>query len=741
MRLQAEGERQLAVGEKDLPEGEQRSAEGAQPTAVESRKRLVLFAIFTWICTVAISSLYPLGRPVDELTELPALWAYSWVAAQAFLVIVVALFPALLMAQVSAVWAGRLGAIAIVAIPSIVLLDCLTFHWIGERFLSGTMLHICLNLMPGLLAYMKFGDLVALFGAILAVGGLTFVGVVFSRAASRRWSTHRRGDISPIAVVGLLTAVSGLIAIPALWEFDRTMLEMRDHSIRHPLCTFCIVPYRSVGILIPQGEEAIGARLRGLGLADGVDERIAKFNRASVLPRGGRNETQPSGDSPPDILIVIMESLQHSIISPEVMPNTHRFARQGLMLQNHFSGGNSSSLGIFSLVNGLESSFFPRASDFEPLMNRLLRQAGFEIGFFGGSKGWEHFVMDPFISPECYDRFIIEDVDWIDSDRRAIDRAGRFLSRDPTADVRPPRIAVVYLYSSHAPFASLPEEEVFQPASGRSYVTPFTEGQRELIYNRYRNSVRSLDRLLMPLMQKDRVMVVVGDHGESFLEDGTIGHGTRLSKTQNMTAGMMYLPGHPGGVIEQPTMHADVLPTILGYLDLDVDQERLFDGVDLFSVGETELGRRTIATSHYMSEEVLLIGPWTQSTKRPFGYRAGFSTGPMQLSILNPVDERGLAWDEDAKEQAALVSELDHWLMNRFGANPLVEDVSDMKLFERYLRHHSSRVRLEAIEIAELTLEPSEELIGLVGSLSADESPQVRARARQVVIDWERRIR
>lgn len=704
-------------------------------TTSEAQKRLVLFAIFSWFCTIAVSSFYPLDRPVDELTKLSMAWAYAWVAAQAFLPIAVALFLLLLVAKVSPVWAGRLGTIGLAVVPTIVMLDCLTFHWIGERFLSSALLHIGVSLLPGLMRFVGLGDLLTIAVAIMCVLALTVIGVFLSRRLSRRWSVDRAGDIAPATVVGLLTLVCGLISGPALLHFDRTIAEMRDHSIRHPLCAFCIIAHRSVGTRAPSGAESIDAKLHGLGLADALGTRIKTFNDATVKRTGDGSERLP------DVVIVIVESLQHSLMTADVMPNTHRLAQQGYLLRNHFSGGNASNLGIFSLVNGIESSYFPHSNSFVPLMNRFLGQSGYELGFYGGTDDWEEFGMSTFIKPDYYDEFLVEPVDWIASDQRSIDNALRFLDRNgESGSKRPPRVAVVYLYSSHLPFASLPEEEVFQPAATQSFMSPYTETQRQLVFNRYRNSVRSLDRMITPLLTKDRLVVVAGDHGESFMDDGTIGHGTRLSKIQNMTSAMMYLPGQQPRVVDELTMHADVLPTLMAELGLDVEPDTVFEGVDLGETDDQVLAQRKFATFHYMWPELLLVGPWTNSPSRPFGYRAAFSTGRWQVAPLNPVQELGLESTVQEAEMANLDLELDRWLMGRFGINPTREDADRSELFARYLQHPNAEIRRQTVEIAKLVPDPDTTLIGLLSQAVSDESVEVRELASEVIIELQKRM-
>ena len=150
------------------------------------------------------------------------------------------------------------------------------------------------------------------------------------------------------------------------------------------------------------------ARLHGLALAEPVQSRVRVLESIrldEVSLKAARSKTQP------DVLIVIFESLQLEMLNDQVMPNTFELGQRGLILQRHFSGGNASNLGIFSLLNGMEATWFPQSNEFTPLFNELFHEAGYEIGFYGGTDDWGEFGMAGFIKPDLFDRFEIEPVD------------------------------------------------------------------------------------------------------------------------------------------------------------------------------------------------------------------------------------------------------------------------------------------------------------------------------------------
>lgn len=86
----------------------------------------------------------------------------------------------------------------------------------------------------------------------------------------------------------------------------------------------------------------------------------------------------------------------------------------------------------------------------------------------------------------------------------------------------------------------------------------------------YDRAVRQQDRALAELLEelgrreRDVLVVLVGDHGESFGEFGRSGHGTTLYLSQLHVPLVFHWPGHlPSAAIDDPVSLADVAPSIV----------------------------------------------------------------------------------------------------------------------------------------------------------------------------------
>jgi arylsulfatase A-like enzyme len=416
-------------------------------------------------------------------------------------------------------------------------------------------------------------------------------------------------------------------------------------------------------------------------LEQAIENRDHRHRRLSVLrespPAGFESRGGRSDHRLPDILVVVVESFRRELVNADVMPNLWQYAQNGVYCQSHFSGGNATNHGMFSLMNGLEAVWYQRPVRFSPLMNRLLRSAGYEMGFFAGHDQWREFYMDGYISREHFDHFEVAPADGLDSDRRATLLASMFLDRKDNpapppstsgvaADVDPPRFALLYLYATHATYNSYSEDQVFQPAADDRFLYPYPRSSREAVWNRYANSARTVDRFLGAVMREDRLIVVTGDHGESFLDDGTIGHGIRISEFQNMTPAVVYIPSSEPRMIESPTTHADLLPTLLSAAGLSLDDPSAIDGWDLRHQTDQALASRVLATRNYLDHDVALVGPWTLDPDNPFAYRIGLSGGA-SFRPIGAIDAFGnpIETDPDAVSGA-----MHRWLGAKFNRQP-----------------------------------------------------------------------
>ena len=133
---------------------------------------------------------------------------------------------------------------------------------------------------------------------------------------------------------------------------------------------------------------------------------------------------------------------------------------------------------------------------------------------------------------------------------------------------------------------------------------------------------------------ENTVFIIVGDHGEEFLDHGRFGHGHTLYQEILNVPLIISGRGIPIGVNDEVVAHVDLLPTILGISGLDIPI--WVDGSDILST-ETPRTSRFITSSNLIwttpdigavrLENMVVIGNPQESS-------------PVLYDLLNDPDER-----------------------------------------------------------------------------------------------------
>ncbi|EMI45729.1 sulfatase family protein [Rhodopirellula sp. SWK7] len=672
----------------------------------QTTEHRILFAQWSFWCVwmLLFALLHPLGGPLDDAALASALdrtsevgqtSAWDWIGFRGHIAMqcVSLQIPSLIVALAWNVFRPRigrpfgsrffgsrrlasqllrsstLGSWLFAVVPAWFAFDVLAFSWSGSHLASEEFASLVFDHLPNLTPFFSWGMLapvlaiaIALMGGAAATQGIRFLAKTMT---SRRGATPTPPNTSQRPKYGTILIVLGLLAsvtvVTATASRHAWQDNIHNHPTRHPWASFSRAS-REFAPLPPFEYDTAS-------LAAATQSRVQQM-RMNVASRASDSD---AFEHQPDILIVICESLRPEMLAPDVMPHAYAAAEKGLFLTQHYSGGNATSLGIFSIVNGLEAVWFYKSEvRFAPAMNRLFHQSGYELGFFAGHDDWGTFQMDAFLSPDQFDRFETEPMDWLAADRRAIATTASFLNPNTTPQ-RSPRLAILFLYSTHAPFAVAPQQAIDQPAASADYPIPFPRSWRPSVWNRYRNAARTLDAEFAGLIRPDRITVITGDHGESFLDDGTVGHGTRLSMAQTRVAAFIAGPGIPSRKMTQRTMHADILPTLLSASGLQMSMPEQLDGANLLSATTRQLQSRLFSISNLVGRDMVIVPPRKSPrlTASPaasgatFGTRVRFSLIDQTVVPLGPLSEKGVMpiRDEPSTESRG-DAVLKRWLEN-----------------------------------------------------------------------------
>jgi len=155
-----------------------------------------------------------------------------------------------------------------------------------------------------------------------------------------------------------------------------------------------------------------------------------------------------------------------------------------------------------------------------------------------------------------------------------------------------PFFSFMFFESAHANYY-FPEESVIRDdyIEDFNYLTVDVPSEIERIRNRYINATHHLDSQLGRVFDSleeqglldNTIVVVTGDHGEEFMENGRWGHNSTFSQQQIRVPLLIHVPGKAASVTELMTSHHDLPASILSLLGVDLDPSTYSFGSDLLS--------------------------------------------------------------------------------------------------------------------------------------------------------------
>ena len=314
-------------------------------------------------------------------------------------------------------------------------------------------------------------------------------------------------------------------------------------------------------------------RMARLGL---IDQSRARENRLRAsFGRAARGDLNyplaPLRCHPPspllNVLLVVIDGMRADALRPDIAPRLSEFASDTIRFAAHYSGGNASRPGMFSLFYGLPATYWDAFADIArpPVLMDLVRQYGYQLGLFSSApvNSWvvqldrtalariPNLRLDtasPSPDSAAKDRVLTDEwYEWLDHRDPAHPFFG-FLYYNAAAAFEPP--------ANYEPVARPPEG----PEWARRHA-------------RYLNALYYVDSLVGQVLDdlkrrrllEGSVIIVTSDHGMEFNENGLgfMGHATAFDELQLHTPLLVRWPGRPSEHVTHRTSHNDLAPTLV----------------------------------------------------------------------------------------------------------------------------------------------------------------------------------
>ncbi len=292
-----------------------------------------------------------------------------------------------------------------------------------------------------------------------------------------------------------------------------------------------------------------------------------------------------------NILFIIIDGFRFDGLTEEIMPNLWLFSRRGLTFTNHYSGGNNTKFGLFSLLYGLCGSYWENVfrKGISPVLVDTLVERNYDFFVFSSTRlsfpdfritafsRVSNFIIDSFETPNICERDKIISTKFIEA----------------LLDRRRPFFGFLYFNSTHQPFFYPEGFERFKPSSRErlNYFVDISPKNTENLKNRYWNALYYTDFLIGNILKvledegflRDTLIFITGDHGEEFYETGYFGHTSGFSDYQVKVPLVVYHPLKAPGIIHYVTSHYDIVATVMEALGCVSSYTCYCQGGSLFS--------------------------------------------------------------------------------------------------------------------------------------------------------------
>lgn len=575
------------------------------------KRHLIVFYLFGFAALVAICTFNNahLTAARDWLHVYPLLllatYPAMYLAPAALLSALAAAFGAGRPRMVAGISIAALATVAILLYGDLTLYALYSFHF--NAFVWNVIS------TPGGMASLGFdqlsvASLAAVLGAaVAAVWALWLLAGVVAR--------RLRVRLSVLAALFLLLTLSERGVYAASYFFSSG--EVLDLAASFPLYQ----PTKAAGLM-----ERLGYQRK----QDGMVKLAASDNGTVHYPLTPLS-VRP-GVKPPNIILLVVESLRADMLTPEIMPKLWQFSSGALRFNHHYSGGNGTRQGLFALFYGLYGNSWDRflSDRTSPALFSVLDQYHYQrLAITSASFTYPEFDQTIFAGFKPDE--LVQDSEgtpW-ERDVRNVDRllASLPAPAEKAAAPGPPQFRFMFFESTHARY-DFPASAVIRPDYLKSVdymkLSPaYLRDNLAAFKNRYLNAAhhidtqigRVLDAFAASGMAGNTVLVVTGDHGEAFMEHGRWGHNSDFTDEQVRVPFVMSIPGQAPAVVEHATSHLDLVATLMPLLGVETPTDQYSLGCPLLA----EQGRLVVVSSWndigIISPDAKIVVPFGQTTQ------------------------------------------------------------------------------------------------------------------------------
>lgn len=301
-----------------------------------------------------------------------------------------------------------------------------------------------------------------------------------------------------------------------------------------------------------------------------------------------------------NILFIVIDSWRFNCMTEKITPNIYQLSKQSQVFQNHKSGSNMTTGGIFSLFYAIPATYYDQFTGLQisPVFFEELKKQNYNLSILSSST-----LENPPFNKNVFSgiknlRLESQGNSSSERDKDIYNEWIKFINMQSSN--KKPFFSFLFFDSAHGFDYPADYPIKFKPTLNEVNYLVLNDTFDPLPFlNRYKNSLNYIDNLIGGVLKKleqkglleSTLVVITGDHGQEFNDNhkGYWQHGGNFSDYQIATPLIIYDSAKKPASYTYLTLHYDIIPTIMSsILGVQNNYNDYSEGKDLYISGNRD---------------------------------------------------------------------------------------------------------------------------------------------------------
>jgi len=274
-----------------------------------------------------------------------------------------------------------------------------------------------------------------------------------------------------------------------------------------------------------------------------------------------------------NILFIVIDSWQYKYLSPEITPNIYNFSKKCQVFNNHLSGSNMTTGGVFSIFYGVPATYFDTftGQGISPVMMDELQKQQYRFGIYSSST-----IENPPFNKNIFAKIpnLRLSSKGESPSERDLSITNEWMSEINSSSDKKPFFGFLFYDSAHGFDHPKDYKSPFKPELDVvNYLELDDDYNPAQLINRYKNSLHYNDFLIGKVLKQledkhlleSTTIVITSDHGQEFndTKKGYWQHGGNFTDYQIHVPMMIFDASRKPKTYNHQTLHYDISATVL----------------------------------------------------------------------------------------------------------------------------------------------------------------------------------